>query len=600
MADLIEAYVSVAHYAEHLQPILDALPDALRGSMYAPRPVDAEVRALGIACENGTVLNSTAPILAAGYQDLRYARRPKVLVQHGAGQTYCLGPQTLVLRSDLRWVPISDLCIGDELPAFEEEKTEPKGRQWRRSFVLSTRAVVQPCYQLLLADGTKVIASADHRWLKRNRQCYEWLPTDRLRDRATWNSGHSTKLLRSFSPWQEDRSWGAAYLAAAFDGEGSFTQTTRDGRQNRVMLTFTQKENAMLETVEHELLARGFRFTKAAPRNGVVHLKMLGGSTEALRFIGSIRPRRLLANYRQFDGGQMRAVPVEVLESEFIGDQEVIAIETSTRTFFAEGYASHNCLPDGSPLDSPSFAGGPGHELADLFLCPSERVAALERARYGKPAVAVGCPKLDAWTRIPRPRNPRPTVAVTFHWDQRAATEIPEAGWAWPTWRDTIEALSKEMTVLGHAHPRAARELRPWWESIGVEYVPRAVDLLARADCLVLDNSSLGFEWAALDRPTVWLRGADWTSTPHGLPRFLDAVGVPHDVAARFLPGPELGAWALRYGTRELRDAIEMSVERFVLARMQSHQRVYDGLIDGRSARRAADVILATWPELMA
>lgn len=240
-----------------------------------------------------------------------------------------------------------------------------------------------------------------------------------------------------------------------------------------------------------------------------------------------------------------------------------------------------------------SYAGGPGHEQADLFLCPNERVAALERARYPHArAVAVGCPKLDAWSLIPRPLPSSPaTIAVTFHWRAFLKDEqskmVPEAGTAFDTWRDTIAELAATFPgqILGHGHPKEQRWLRAWWNEIGVEFVPRAVDLLARAHCLVLDNSSLGFEWAGLDRPTVWLRGADWRpdeATNHGL-RFGER-----------LPGPELGTWAVGK-VDEVVDAVNTSMERFMLARAEVRHRVYGG-IPGTSSARAAVAVLDLVP----
>lgn len=244
-------------------------------------------------------------------------------------------------------------------------------------------------------------------------------------------------------------------------------------------------------------------------------------------------------------------------------------------------------------VESGSFAGGPGHEMVDLFLCPNQRVADLEAARYGKPAVAVGCPKLDRWTKIPRPE--RGPVAVTFHWPSHIrevgrGEMVPEAGNAWELWRHTIEALAKEVPLLGHSHPRHQREMSNWWASIGVEYVPNAIDLLPRAVCLILDNSSLGFEWAALDRPTVWLRGDGWRDI-HGPPRFAgrDEDNIPT------LPGPEIGPWALGShlnAVAEIRDAIITSCSRYVLARERCAVRDYGGP-PGGAAQRAANAVLS-------
>lgn len=235
-----------------------------------------------------------------------------------------------------------------------------------------------------------------------------------------------------------------------------------------------------------------------------------------------------------------------------------------------------------------SYAGGPGHDQADLMLVPNETCGQAERDTYPHiPVVTVGCPKLDAWARIPQPHNDPPVVAVTFHWQawlhDEAGQPVPEAGWAFDTWKPVIADLARRgITVLGHGHPRAQRWLKAHWNEMNIEYVPRAVDLLARADVLVLDTSSLGFEWAALDRPTVWLRDATWRDSVHHGLRF----GEP-------LPGPELGAWVLRRPdpTAEMVDAINDSLRRFVLARAEVRSRVY-GTVDGHASERAAAAVM--------
>lgn len=230
-----------------------------------------------------------------------------------------------------------------------------------------------------------------------------------------------------------------------------------------------------------------------------------------------------------------------------------------------------------SDNDSGSYVGGAGHESVDLFICPNERSADLERARYPHAdAVAVGCPKLDEWRTVPMPRNG--VVAVTFHWD---CHYVPEARWAWPTWREAVAELARVRPVLGHAHPRAARELEPWWETIGVEYVARARELLDRADVLVADNTSLAYEWAACDRPVVFIDSEFWRrDARHGL-RF----GEP-------LPGPTAGADG---SVPVLRDLVRLSAAdpgRWAERRREVSERVY-ACPSGRSAPLAAAAVLA-------
>lgn len=232
--------------------------------------------------------------------------------------------------------------------------------------------------------------------------------------------------------------------------------------------------------------------------------------------------------------------------------------------------------------DSPSYDGGAGRERVGLFLCPNQASVDANLARYPQArGAAVGCVKLDEYVKIPKPENDPPVVAVAFHWN---CVVSPEAGWAFPTWRDAIAELSKSMKVLGHGHPRARRELEPWYQSVGIETAWTVEELLARADVLVVDNSSLGFEWAACDRPTVWLDDETWRDdVKHGL-RFGEE-----------LPGAVM-EWPLSHSAEALA-AVVLEFARYpdappeVARRRRVLERVY-GPVDGKASARAAAAIM--------
>lgn len=269
-------------------------------------------------------------------------RRTRQSWHLGAGQEYCLAPDTRVLTGGLRWVALGEVSEGDELVGFEESPGTRRGREWRPTTVVTTQRIRRPCYQLRLSDGTKIVASAEHQWLNKVSETYGWIATDRIRDEATcprW----STKMIKLFDVWDEDLSWGAGYLAAAFDGEGWLTQTSNGHRKDRLLLGFAQRDNAMLTLVQEQLEARGFPYSTYGGSQGVRQIYMLGGVPEVMRFMGSLRPRRLLGNMKPLVNGQMRGRTVAVEECTFIGEQEVVALKTTTGTFVAEGFASHNC-----------------------------------------------------------------------------------------------------------------------------------------------------------------------------------------------------------------------------------------------------------------
>lgn len=160
-----------------------------------------------------------------------------------------------------------------------------------------------------------------------------------------------------------------------------------------------------------------------------------------------------------------------------------------------------------------SYPGGQERNKLALVLAPNEQAADRHRKFYrtDPKVVVVGCPKVDAFTRLgPKPCGYPPVVAFSTHWDCRVS---PEAGSAWSHNRQPLvgPAMLDELVrmrdlgvidLLGHAHPRIMDEVRP-------AYIEREVPIVTfnevvdRADLYMVDNSSTLFEFAALDRPVI-------------------------------------------------------------------------------------------------
>lgn len=84
----VDGYASWRHYADHLWPIWQALPDESKGTFYAPRDVCQWHHRLPLT-EGLPGRRSDVPVLVAGFADAHTVRpRPVFLVNHGAGQTY--------------------------------------------------------------------------------------------------------------------------------------------------------------------------------------------------------------------------------------------------------------------------------------------------------------------------------------------------------------------------------------------------------------------------------------------------------------------------------------------------------------------------------
>lgn len=273
----------------------------------------------------------------------------------------CISPDTRVLTASLEWVAAGGLRVGDKLLGFDEESQPDsfgrrRGRRFTECSVEKATIVKRPCYQLEFADGTKVVSSSGHRWLvsstvQGSLGSQQWERTEDLRVGPT----RQTKVIKPLEVWDTDTSWDAGYLAGAFDGEGNLEnyQSTGRSESTHTRVNFSQTDNAMLYQVQRSLKELGFEPTNylqqrhsqkrvdGTARKDITRIS-IGTRAQFLKFMGSVRPLRLL---EKMDGdyGVIPGDAVELVSKTFIGDHDVVMLDTSSRTYFANGLASHNC-----------------------------------------------------------------------------------------------------------------------------------------------------------------------------------------------------------------------------------------------------------------
>lgn len=201
---------------------------------------------------------------------------------------------------------------------------------------------------------------------------------------------------------------------------------------------------------------------------------------------------------------------------------------------------------------APAYVGGSGRDRAAAFLHPNEQAAARDRARYPSiPSEVVGYPRLPGLQQLPPPPpGNRPAVAVSCHWH---APLCPETRSGFGYWWPAVKALhaAGNVEVLGHAHPRLLPDVRGIYERAGIEVVSRFESVLTRADCFAFDNTSSGFEFAAVRGPVVVLDNPGYRrGVEHGLrfwscadigPRISELADLPAAVD-RAVSGPWPGA----------------------------------------------------------
>lgn len=225
-----------------------------------------------------------------------------------------------------------------------------------------------------------------------------------------------------------------------------------------------------------------------------------------------------------------------------------------------------------------SLSGGHRHYGCLGFISPSETVA---KRWETAPAVAVGCPKLDDLRKMENPGWGH--ICIAFHWMCEIA---PEARSAWPHYESglprMVESLKRQgFFVYGHGHPKWNGALRQPMEEAGAIYLDDEWDVFEQCGSLVMDNSSLMYEFASLRRPVIALN-APWfrKDVEHGLRFWAFSPGMEFEGPDDFTYAPM--ATTLNVSQLMGRDAAEHAY---------AHQ-------DDQCAQRAADFIVCRLREL--
>jgi len=249
---------------------------------------------------------------------------------------------------------------------------------------------------------------------------------------------------------------------------------------------------------------------------------------------------------------------------------------------FVEHGAGQTYVRDDGTIHG-GYSGGRNRNKVGLFLCPNVAVAKRNLQAYPHArAAVVGCPRLDDLHEIRRKSDDEQNaVAISFHWDCQV---VPESGSAFTFFAEQIKEFVRwakicGVNVIGHGHPKAWIHLQGWWMDQGVEAVKDWGEVAARSNTLIVDNSSIMFEAAALGMGVVPLESPSWRkNVSHGT-RFWDYA----DLGPSVKPGGDL-AGAVN----------DTSLSRWVDRRAQIARSVYavPAGPERMSTRSAANAIL--------
>lgn len=248
---------------------------------------------------------------------------------------WCVSADTLLLARDLRWVRADMVREGLELVGFDEAL---KGAALRPSVVESVRTVTKPTYRITLDDGTVLTSSDNHLWVA-------GVPTNgHVRWRTSAQLRVGWYLYQLAEPWGVDDTRNGGWLAGMLDGEGWLSPRT---------LGVGQAYGAVHEKLMKELSGRvtgNLSMTDRTlqkPRHRPFGTIRVTNARDIITLLGSLRPERFMPRSDEvwvgrsaFNGTTKKRVIVSI---EQIGITELYSIQTSTKTFVANGILSHNC-----------------------------------------------------------------------------------------------------------------------------------------------------------------------------------------------------------------------------------------------------------------
>jgi len=232
-------------------------------------------------------------------RDIAHALAMKCRFAGHTNYFYCPTQEQRILSADLQWVRAGDLKKGDGLLAFDEVPIESGSagklrRRFRYGQVTHAIPVKRKVIRLEMEDGSTVRSSEEHPWLVATKisRNQTWLTAAEIRDAL--KMGRVRYLHRFFTPWRTPIGFDAGWLSGMADGEGCFSIKNKG-----CQLGIAQRPGPVHDRICKLLEVFGFKIRVHSTGNrDTLAVYVKGGWREIARFLGELRPIRLLNKFK--------------------------------------------------------------------------------------------------------------------------------------------------------------------------------------------------------------------------------------------------------------------------------------------------------------
>lgn len=268
----------------------------------------------------------------------------------------CVASNTKILKNNLDWVEAKDLKVGDELVGFEENTTGT--RKYKKSIVTGHEIQKAITYRVFFDDTSYVDVTEDHQWLglapKDNQ--YRWRKTNEL------SVGY--RMPKPFNVWEEKQDYNSGYLAGIIEADGSVTkdnyygisiyqsQTKNKDIFDKIIKILDEENiNYNVDNIEtSKIISTTYKGQEGIIQNEVNTndnvIRILGSSNNKIEYIGKYNIQKGKRNFCADNMGYLK-IPANrlrvITNIVKLQEQDIVVMQTSEKTFIANGYLMHNC-----------------------------------------------------------------------------------------------------------------------------------------------------------------------------------------------------------------------------------------------------------------